>query len=339
MIEQVQEAMDTITRQGQAVLDEALNAVFPEYDLDNIDRTYGAAQGKDGSSSTYATQHRSSASYGTPLREIQSGVSSRSHRCEVYDTEDTPKAFRSRGSREAMLYRASSPIPLSPLPSPSMPIPTFTLDALASTPHLASLGGAIADATAKQNERRRRRRIRDGCATDKDRAVERDRLSMGRRADEYHLTRTERRREVLKMTRRAIRSSGEDGGVVQVGTPHPSYTDSAAQYSFARSSISSISNIPSDVAYIPITPPLILPLLMRFMEQEETRRRQVFMRKTDPRYGHGMFISDLAKRLAEWGTEGRWERVGEWSVEDAVLWGVERGRVVRKGNGYWAAAA
>ena len=141
------------------------------------------------------------------------------------------------------------------------------------------------------------------------------------------------------MTRRAIRSIGEDGGVVQVGTPHPSYTDSAAQYSFARSSISSISNIPTDEAYIPITPPLILPLLMRFMEQEETRRRQVFMRKTDPRYGHGMFISDLAKRLAEWGTEGRWERVGEWSVEDAVLWGVERGRVVRKGNGYWAAAA
>jgi hypothetical protein len=70
------------------------------------------------------------------------------------------------------------------------------------------------------------------------------------------------------------------------------------------------------------------------MDEDEARQQRHFMNRHDPRRGHGMLISDLTRRLAEYGQEGRWERVGEWHVEDALLWGCERGAVLRKGDGY-----
>ena len=335
MIGQVQEAIDTLTRQGQDMLDQALHAVFPEYTL-----------APDG-----GRAESSQRSYGmsTPLREIQQGVKrygSHSSSFQGSDADETPKAFRSRATRQAaaaMLASQTLPIsllkfpsssPMSALPaSPAVSIPTFTLDALTNVPHLAQLGGSIADTTAKWNERKRRRRIRDGEATEKDRLVERDRIALGRRADEYHLSKSERRKEVLRMTRRAIREISQDGGVVQVGSTGElaQPADLSSQFSVSSSTSTSPG---AEVAYIPITPPLIFPLLSRFMAEEEARRQRHFLAKGDSRRGHGVLIPDLTKKLAEYGQDGRWERAGEWNVEDAILWGCERGKVVRKGEGY-----
>ena len=40
--------------------------------------------------------------------------------------------------------------------------------------------------------------------------------------------------------------------------------------------------------------------------------------------------------MRQWGEEGRWERLGEWRVEEGVQWGLIRGLIRQEGRGYWA---
>lgn len=92
----------------------------------------------------------------------------------------------------------------------------------------------------------------------------------------------------------------------------------------------------TEYGYLPLPAQLLLPLLIPHLETERFIREHTFVRKTDPRRGNGMSVSELVGRLREWGEEGRWERVGEWKVEEAIEWGEESGLVQRVGKGWWA---
>jgi hypothetical protein len=99
MICQVQEAIETITKQGDDILDKALNAVFPEYTTRSTGRT-------DASEASLAGHGPS-----TPLRELQQGVrryNALQRSSSSYDDEATPKAFRSRATRQAAAAAASA---------------------------------------------------------------------------------------------------------------------------------------------------------------------------------------------------------------------------------------
>lgn len=87
-------------------------------------------------------------------------------------------------------------------------------------------------------------------------------------------------------------------------------------------------------AYIPLPESLLFPLLVPHLESEMARRSKTFIRKTDERYGHGILLGELVGRLRRFGEAGRWERVGEWCVEDALVWGEQRGSVRRVGRGW-----
>lgn len=193
----------------------------------------------------------------------------------------------------------------------------FTIASLLEVPHLYDLAVLVVDEQSRKEEKRRRRRIRDGQATPKDLDVE---LIRQRQSKGWRLTDQERRGRMERLVKWVIRALSEEGVIVQVGLG-PGRSGPGAMVD----------------AYIPLTEQLLFPLLLPHIEAEEARRSKTFMRRTDERHGHGILLGEVVGRLRRFGEAGRWERVGEWGVEDALAWGEQRGSVKRVGRG-WASA-
>ncbi len=214
---------------------------------------------------------------------------------------DTPRTFRSR----------------KPIATPSITcneyLQPFDVPSLLLVPNLKELATLVVDSEARKEERRRRRRVRDGQARLHDLELERDRRVRGIDPKEWRLSGIERQGKRERLVEWVIRNVAEEGCLVQVKL--------------------NVKN--REYGYLPLPPQLLLPLLIPHLEAEKLARQMMFMRKSDPRRGSGMTVAELVARLRAWGEEGRWERVGEWKVEEALKWGEERGMVERVVSGWW----
>ena len=218
------------------------------------------------------------------------------------DTPDqtTPRTFRSRKTV---------------LPSPSSPaeqIDPFTLSSLLRVPHLAELATLVVDSQARREERTRLRRLRDDLARPPDLTIESGRRTHSTDPKHWKLTDVERRRKMERLVEWVIRAVAEEGSLVQL-------------------------TLSAGYGYLPLPPQLLFPLLIPHLEAEKSARQKVFLRNTDPRRDNGMTVAELVGRLRGWGEEGRWERVGQWKVEEAIEWAEERGLWKRAGSGWWVA--
>ena len=208
----------------------------------------------------------------------------------------------------------------------------ISLVSILEVPHLMELAKLVVDNEARKEEKRRRRRIRDGQARSKDLAVERERIRKGRGRDSWRLTEDERRVKMLRLLSWVIRSAAEDGSLIQISLDsHQSTFDAPRNHRSAHRCM-------DDYGYLALPPELVLPIITQFMIHERTVRKSTFMRKGDPRRGHGMLLGDILGELQRWGEEGRWERVREWAVQDAIRLGVARGSLRGEGQGWWVAA-
>ena len=88
--------------------------------------------------------------------------------------------------------------------------------------------------------------------------------------------------------------------------------------------------------FVAITPELVLALLPPQIEAEKNLRQQIYVLKTNRRWGNGAMIEDLLRRMQSWGDAGRWERMQEWAIKDAAELGVAKGMLQRHGVGYWS---
>lgn len=137
-----------------------------------------------------------------------------------------------------------------------------------------------------------------------------------------------------RLVKWVIRGLSEEGVLVQV------QASSASRLDLTQSSSQKQPHSPRkdcrgrNDAYIPLPEILLFPLLVPHIQAESARRAKTFLRKTDERYGHGILLSEILSRLRQCGEEGRWERVGEWCVEDALVWGVDAGEIKRMGGGW-----
>ena len=199
-------------------------------------------------------------------------------------------------------------VPFKSYDTPGSPVQdlfAFSISDLLDVPTLKILAHRIVEHTARSEEKRRLRRIKANEARPADLALDRKRKAEGR---DWRLTDSERQSRMERLTAYTIRGLHADGSVVHLQD-----------------------------GYLPLPPEMVLPLLVPHFEREMWVRKAAFLRKDDPRRGNGALVEDLLKRLREWGTDGRWERVGEWVVFDAVRWGQERGLVRKEGRGWWVA--
>ncbi|ORX39576.1 hypothetical protein BD324DRAFT_614216 [Kockovaella imperatae] len=212
-------------------------------------------------------------------------------------------------------------------------IASFTLEALLKVPHLGELARLVVDSETRREEKRRRIRLRDGQARPRDLEVERERLRRGRGAKDWKLTEEERQSKMLRLASWVIRSAAEDGQVVQVSLQDPSASDmSDDDVPVKRKRVHSYG-------YLPTPPELILPLVIGIVQNEQMARKKLFLKKTDPRRGHGMFLEEIVGTLQRCGTDGRWERVREWVIKDAIALGVTKGKLRQEGRGWWVVSA
>jgi hypothetical protein len=203
-----------------------------------------------------------------------------------------PESFTAAGGETSKSAARNSSLLLDP----------FSVPDLLDTPHLSHLARLVVDHVTRQEEKRRRRRLRDGQARPADLKVEADRKLSGR---DWRLTESERQSRMLRLTTWVIRNLHEDGAIVHL-----------------------------DSGYLPLTPELLFPVLLPIMEREEFLREGTFMRKDDPRRTNGVMVDEILARLGTWGKEGRWERVRGWVVEDAMRWAEIQGWVKKRGNGW-----
>lgn len=187
----------------------------------------------------------------------------------------------------------------------------------------------VVDAESKKEERRRRRRIRDGVAKARDLAVDQ---AASQRKDgkvEWRLRGDDKRRAMERLVNWGLRVISEEGSLVHVQPDTTDYVD------HQRTPTASYRSI-SPTAYTPLPPPLMLPLLLRHLRAEKEKRSRVFYRKDDSKSLNGMTLEELLVAMRQWGEEGRWERLGEWRVEEGIQWGLIKGLIMSKGVGFWA---
>ena len=218
---------------------------------------------------------------------------------------DTPRMFRRRNSKH-------------PSPALESSIQPFTVPSLLLVPHLAELAILVVESEVRKEERRRRRRIRDRVARPQDLQIEQERCSKGLDKKEWRISDAERQVKMVRLAKWVIKNIAEEGCLVQIRFEMRHSQDQDIEYGF-----------------LPLPPQLLLSLLIPHLQMEQVTRKNTFMRKTDPRRTDGMTVVELVGRLRCWGEEGRWERVGEWKVEEAVQWGEEMGLVEKVGKGWW----
>ncbi|KAL1406118.1 hypothetical protein Q8F55_007801 [Vanrija albida] len=192
----------------------------------------------------------------------------------------------------------------------------FTVEALMDVERLRVLGSKVAEACARREERLRRQRAKANASTARDERVVNDRLARGLRADHWRLTGHEVEHKLRRLTEWALREAASEGGLVQVQlTP--------------LLSPSSCIGTDTTTGYLPLPPELVCPLVLPLLEAERAYRLKLtssmFLSRDDPRRSAGINVECLTRRLRAWGQAGRWERAGEWAVEEALEWGVEQG--------------
>jgi hypothetical protein len=212
-------------------------------------------------------------------------------------------------------------------PRPIPVIPGFTISSILSVPHLEELADLVVEEQSRKEEKRRRRRIRDGVATQKDLQSQSSVESQGstKSGNGWRLSRDEKRARKERLVKWVIRGLSEEGVLVQIkmkvdrinSSPSPSQSRSKR----------------SMEAYLPLPEPLLLPLLLPHLSAEIQHRSKIYIPRSDPRYGHGILLEEVLKRLRACGEDGRWERVGEYCVEDALYYGQGKG-LKRIGRGW-----
>lgn len=211
----------------------------------------------------------------------------------------------------------------------------FTLESILAVDHLRELAELVVAHEAKREERNRRRRIRDGTARTADLDLERERVSLGKKPDDYKLGAREKKRNMQQLAGWAIRSLAEEGGMVQVRIPTSTPVKSLST-PYSPSPLGSKSGAAGvEYGYLPLPPEVLMPLLVPHLQAEQARRSRVFMKRDDPRRNRGMTEQELAIAMRSWGSDGRWERLGEWAVAEALKWG-EGTLCQRYGEGWWA---
>jgi hypothetical protein len=211
--------------------------------------------------------------------------------------------------------------------TPRIPsIPGFTISSILSVPHLEELADLVVEEQSRKEEKRRRRRIRDGTATQKDLQSQSSvDTQVSKSGSGWRLSRDEKRARKERLVKWVIRGLSEEGVLVQIKmkvdrtniSPKPSQSKSKRQVE----------------AYLPLPESLLLPLLIPHVTAEIQHRSKIYIPRSDPRYGHGILLEEVLKRLRGCGEDGRWERVGEYCVEDALYYGQGKG-LKRIGRGW-----
>ena len=160
----------------------------------------------------------------------------------------------------------------------SSSIRPWTIESVLRVPHLYELGEMIVDAQIRKEERRRKRRVRDGIATSRDGSP----LSLG---DES------RQQTLVRLVRWAIRNLAEDGQVVHVGEGETT-------------------------GYLPLPPPLLFPQLLSHLSAPVSRftRRQDRGTKVDG-FTSETILTHLKKTEYRWERLAVWiiDETLEWA--------------------------
>ena len=209
----------------------------------------------------------------------------------------------------------------------ALSIVPFTIHSLLHVPHLHQLACLIVENESRREEKRRRKRLRDGQARPRDLEIEDARRAMGKEAKEWRLAEDERGYKIRKMVAWVIRQAAEDGHLVHA------FESSLVNTEGIRLARGYGSSEP-DEGYLPLPPDLVLPLLCRLIERDAEMRKSIFRSRTESRRGIGLTLVEMTKQLQSWGVDGRWERVKEWVVDDAVRLGVQRGVLTPEGKGW-----
>ncbi|WWC69782.1 uncharacterized protein I206_103725 [Kwoniella pini CBS 10737] len=187
----------------------------------------------------------------------------------------------------------------------------FMPSTISENERLQTLARLVVENEVRKEERRRRRRMREGKATRKDLDIELDRKE-GKIQNE--LCEKEILKKMDRLVNWAIRAISEEGSLVQI--------------TLSRNGI-------NEYGYLPLPCQLLFTLCIPHLKREKELRKNTIRRKSDPKSNNGMTIDELTDTFKSWGIEGRWERLGDWIVEDAVEWGLSKGYLKKEGNGYW----
>lgn len=214
-------------------------------------------------------------------------------------------------------------------PRPIPVIPGFTISSILSVPQLEELADLVVEEQSRKEEKRRRRRIRDGVATQKDLQSQSSVESQGSKSGNgWRLSRDEKRARKERLVKWVIRGLSEEGVLVQIKMIIDKNDISTPQSRNKRYM----------EAYLPLPEPLLLPLLLPHLSAEIQHRSKIYIPRSDPRYGHGILLEEVLKRLRGFGEDGRWERVGEYCVEDALHYGEGVGKGLKRIGRGWGIA-
>ncbi|WVQ70462.1 uncharacterized protein L199_008689 [Kwoniella botswanensis] len=202
----------------------------------------------------------------------------------------------------------------------------FTPSSILVDERLSILATLVVNNEIRREERRRRRRIRDGTATRKDLLVDRERNTS---TNGVMIDEKERNKKIERLVSWAIRNVSEEGNLVQVTLP-PTTAPSSTKSSSSNGYVTQ-----DRYGYLPLPSQLLLPLLIPHLLAERDLRKNSIRRKNDFKSVNGMTVDELTSVMRKWGQEGRWERVGDWNIEDALEYGVDRGILRKEGKGYW----
>ena len=290
-----QETSRVVDELSEGELEIALKEVFPEYRLLLPSRDLPQSQVR------------------TPLR---------SHSLNSHDDPDTTPR------------QSKTSIPVTPS------IPGFTISSILSIPHLEELADLVVEEQSRKEEKRRRRRIRDGTATQKDlqsqsqpqtrsqsMSLSVESKGSTKTGSGWRLSRDEKRSRKERLVKWVIRGLSEEGVLVQIKMK-------VDRTNVSPSPLRSRTKKYTE-AYLPLPEPLLLPLLIPHISAEIQYRSKIYIPRSDPRFGHSILLEEVLKRLRGCGEAGRWERVGEYCVEDALQFGegVKKG-LKRVGRGW-----
>lgn len=200
----------------------------------------------------------------------------------------------------------SSPI----LVSEARPIEVHTVQGILSDERLRGLAERIVNRQSKVGERELRRRAKAGAATERDKKVIASRLARGRSKGDYVLSPKQLERGMTRLVEWGFRQAASEGWLVHAHVPA---TGDRA------------------IGYVPLPPQLLGPLLVPVVEMERRRRAADVSRFSELGKEESLDVSCIASRLRQWGEEGRWERVSDRVVEEALTWARERGLVTLSG--------
>ncbi|WWC61486.1 uncharacterized protein I303_104070 [Kwoniella dejecticola CBS 10117] len=301
-----------LTEISQAALRKGLEMLFPEYRPQVL------------TNSSRNTRSRNGLGVFQPSTKINSQVKSNGHVIENGGGQATPtqKHFIARSKRSTPTPTRSSEPPLT---VDAIILQAFTPVSVSGNERLRTLARLVVENEIRKDGRRRRRRIRDGTATKKDLIVESERKE-GRSLDV--MVEKEVQKKIERLVHWAIRAISEEGSLVQITLPH-----FACKPGTRGKGAGEV--VGCEYGYLPLPAQLLFPLCIPHLTAERDLRKNTIRRKGDPKSKNGMTVDELTAAFRSWGTEGRWERLGDWIVEDALEWGLNKGFLRKEGIGYW----